>query len=286
MGNALHISIMFRNNFEPELARLVREQTTKDNIARAMQEFVSQQEDELDQAEGAIIALDSLPKSTPSYIKRFIDIDRAWNSERIKTYLSYIITESLDDQIAKFQKIVDDNAPDSGACSRKERRRKREQELRLPELIDLLAARALRAVEHERGIVAPDEVQSMPGPEPKSLDIQHWPYTSFNTDRLKARREFRLKTEKAEAVAAKKEFNGKIRAELNGKRKKGHWEFKTEEDEVVARVFMRNIETIEEEAFARVYMESTKEGAITADSVVAKVKGKKEPSVLQEIGIV
>jgi hypothetical protein len=120
VSNALNISTMFRNNFEPELVRLVCDQATKDNVARAMQHYVSWQQREPDQAAAieSTIDHDSLPKSTSSHIKRFIDIDHAFISHR-KGYLWNRTTKSIDDQIAKFQKVVDENTRVLGALSRK-----------------------------------------------------------------------------------------------------------------------------------------------------------------------
>jgi hypothetical protein len=99
-------------------------------------------------------------------------------------------------------------------------------------------------------------------------------------------REFRLKTEKSEAAAAKKKFNDKTKAEQKHKRKKGHWEFRTEEYEDFAHVFMQRFETIHGKTRAHVHPESIEDRSVTVGHVVAQAKATKETSVLQEIGVV
>lgn len=246
---------MNRNYFQPVLANMVREQTRQE----------LQRRDEGRRPDDATFNRDQL-----SCIKRFVEIELPFGPEAVTKMLRSETTAWMDTQIDKYQKAVDEYLPEPSNSRMKEIRKEKVRKPVLRELKHLLAARALRGVEHEQGLVH-DDGQKPIVPD-ADLGIQYWEYSPFNTDKLKAMREARIRNEKREVSAARKMLRDKLESAQEGKAYYGNWGFKNEEEEAVAQVFLR---------------EANNE-PVTANAVVIASLGLVEdgPSVQQNIDVI
>ena len=82
--------------------------------------------------------------SSPSLIRRFINIDREWEIERMILMLIERDVAWLDAMIAKCQKRVDDNPALPGKSRIKEIRKEKERDLGFADLKYLLPVRAIK----------------------------------------------------------------------------------------------------------------------------------------------
>lgn len=228
------------------------------------------QRDAGDAAE-VFISYTSLPVGFPSVIQRFMDNDRTWNPENIINILWSYETQEMDTQIAKLQQVVDEISPIPGASRMKKIRKEKIREPALSQLKHLLAAKALRSVEHKRGLVDANGKMPIANSTIKSLPIHQWPSTPFYNDKLKKMRDTRLKLEKSEAKTARDQYMKSVDAQQKGTGFYGHWEFKNKE---------------EEELVACVFMKSVKNEEATADDVFLQVMDAASPSVFHNIQLV
>ena len=216
---------MNRYDFEPVLARLVLE--TSSHVAKKQNGVPK-------------TSSNSLMSNTLSYIKRFINIDHAWTPDRITRLLENCQTQHMDVQIAKYQKDIDDNPPEPGASRKKEIGKEKVRDFALTALSPLLAARALRQLEHDLDLVEEDGIKYRQSDSYNSIDPQYPPDTPFHQDRLAEARKKRLKEEKLQATEAVNICLDRAVAAREGKKiEGGHWEFENVEEETLARTFMR-----------------------------------------------
>ena len=113
---------MSRKDFPFMLARLIRE-----DVKKSRDEGQPSEQD----------APTGFTASPPPWIRRFIDIDRDWDAERMISMLPARV-EWLEAQIAKYQKRVDDNPAVPGNSRIKEIREEKEREIGFGELRHLL----------------------------------------------------------------------------------------------------------------------------------------------------
>lgn len=259
---------MFRNDFQFELEKLVREDIMKKKLSHMLREHVNAEieHDPGDTAE-AFIDYNNLPVGFPSVIQRFMDIDCTWNPEDITNILWNYETREMDTQIANLQQVVDKYSPTPGASRIKELRKEKTREPPPRRLKHMLAAKALRSIERKRGLVDANGIPPVEDTTTKSLPMQQWPSTPFYRDRLQSMRAARLKSEKAD----KDQYLAKLTSAQNGKKGfYGKWKFKNEEEERVARIFMKSVEDRE----------------ITADDVAVQAMDATGPSIFRNIQLV
>lgn len=259
---------MFRHDFQFELEKLVRENIMKTKLSHMIRENTDNVI-ERHQGDAAADSLNyaSLPTRAPSAIQRFMEIDCVWNTESITNILWSYETQEIDTRIAESQRSADENSPTPGASRMKELRKEKIREPVLKRLKHLLAAKALRTVEHERGLVDASGVAPINSSTTKSLPMHKWPSTPFYDQKLKSMREARLRLEKSEYDAAKKQYRKKMESAQKGKGFYGKWEFKNKEEELVARIFIKTVD----------------DQAVTANRVAIQAMDSKTPSVFQNI---
>jgi hypothetical protein len=147
-------------NFEPVLARLIRatvrnnadqsegiEDTTVNRFKSAVSSYIQQFNE---------TTTNKVKSTVSSHIQQFLDIDGAWTPEQITRLLEKEETQRMDAQIVRCQKDVAVNPPQPGNSRKKEIRKEKVRGFAFRVLKPLLAARALRQLDHELNLVDED----------------------------------------------------------------------------------------------------------------------------------